>query len=85
MRVRIDKNLCAGNGLCEEYCPTVFKVDIAEGKANIIGLGEAALGKDIASVHQPNQKETWEVPKNLTQCVQNAELACPTMCIYIDQ
>ena len=27
MRVSIDKDLCTGEGVCEEICPEVFKVD----------------------------------------------------------
>lgn len=27
MKAKVDKDLCAGTGLCEEICPKVFKVN----------------------------------------------------------
>jgi ferredoxin len=33
MKAKVDENLCSGDGICEEICPEVFKMnddDIAE-------------------------------------------------------
>lgn len=27
MKVKVDKDLCSGDGICEELCPAVFKMN----------------------------------------------------------
>jgi ferredoxin len=36
MKVWIDQNLCTGDGLCEEICPDVFKLNEKTDKAEVI-------------------------------------------------
>ena len=35
MRVKIDRELCSGDGICSELCPEVFELD-DENKATVI-------------------------------------------------
>ena len=36
MKVRIDKDICSGCGLCEETCPEVFRLNEDEDIAEVI-------------------------------------------------
>ncbi len=36
MKVKIDKELCTGCGLCEETCPDIFKLNEEEDIAEVI-------------------------------------------------
>jgi len=50
MPVQIDADLCTGCGLCEETCPTVFKLDEGEGVCRVINPNPE--GEDLECAKQ---------------------------------
>lgn len=73
LEVRVDQDLCTGDGLCVQYAPEVFEFDV-DGLAYVKGEdGELRL----------NPGERVGVPSGLTLLVIDAAKECPGECIHI--
>ena len=73
LRVRVDQDLCTGDGLCVQYAPDVFEFDV-DGLAYVKGEdGELRLDAG-ASV---------DVPAGLRQAVIDSAVECPGECIHV--
>jgi ferredoxin len=71
--VRIDQELCTGDGLCVEYAPDVFEFDI-DGLAYVRGEdGELLTAPGATAV----------VPPKLLRDVLDSARKCPGECIYV--
>jgi ferredoxin len=71
--VRIDQDLCTGDGLCTQYAPDVFELDI-DGLAYVKGDNgelQAAPGSVVS------------VPERLVLRVIDSAEECPGDCIYV--
>jgi ferredoxin len=73
LRVRVDQDLCTGDGLCVQYAPEVFEFDI-DGLAYVKGEdGELRLAAG----------ETVPVPADAVARVIDSATECPGDCIYV--
>ena len=76
MRVWIDQDLCTGDGLCEEICPSVFTL-LDD------GLAYVKEGADVKS--SPGGAEGLAgVPTDMEDAVVEASEECPGECIFIE-
>ena len=71
--VRIDQDLCTGDGLCVEYSPAVFEFDI-DGLAYV---------KDAEGNLQTAAGATVAVPTPCVRDVLDAADGCPGNCIHV--
>lgn len=74
LRVRVDQELCTGDGLCVQYAPEVFEFDI-DGLAYV-------KGADGELLTDPGART--EVPAHLRLDVIDAARECPGECIYVE-
>lgn len=75
MKVWIDQDLCTGDGLCEEICPSVF---------TLLDDGLAYVKQDGAVKNSPGGAEgVAEVPSEFEDAVVEACEECPGECIFI--
>jgi ferredoxin len=73
LRVRVDQDLCTGDGLCVQYAPEVFEFDV-DGLAYVKNeSGELQLAKGV----------TVDVPAHLRLEVIDAATECPGECIHL--
>ena len=73
LRVRVDQDLCTGDGLCVQYAPEVFEFDV-DGLAYVKGAdGELQLAPG-AQV---------EVPADTAARVIDSATECPGNCIHV--
>jgi ferredoxin len=73
LKVRVDQDLCTGDGLCVQYAPEVFEFDI-DGLAYVKGEdGELRLAAG----------ETVTVPADAAARVIDSAIECPGDCIYV--
>lgn len=73
LRVSIDQDLCTGDGLCAQYAPEVFELDI-DGLAYVRdGRGELRTAPD----------SRVDVPAHLRLEVIDAARDCPGECIHV--
>jgi len=73
LRVRVDQDLCTGDGLCVQYAPDVFEFDV-DGLAYVKGAdGELQLAAGA----------TVEVPAALAAAVVDSAIECPGDCIHV--
>jgi ferredoxin len=73
LRVRVDQDLCTGDGLCVQYAPEVFEFDI-DGLAYVKDeAGELQLAKGVMV----------DVPEHLRLDVIDAAAECPGECIHL--
>jgi ferredoxin len=73
LRVRVDQDLCTGDGLCVQYAPEVFEFDV-DGLAyvkNETGEMQLAAGAMV------------DVPAHLRLEVIDAAVECPGECIHL--
>ena len=76
MKVWIDQDLCTGDGLCEEICPSVFTL-LDD------GLAYVKEGADVKS--SPGGAEGLAVvPAGMEDAVTEASEECPGECIFIE-
>jgi ferredoxin len=71
--VRVDQDLCTGDGLCVQYAPTVFEFDV-DGLAYVKGPDGALLvaaGAEVA------------VPAEVVDAVIDSATECPGDCIHV--
>ncbi|MDH6575742.1 ferredoxin [Kitasatospora sp. MAP5-34] len=74
LEVWIDQDLCTGDGICVQYAPEVFELDI-DGLAYVKESGSDELRQ------QPG--ETAPVPLTLLQDVVDSAKECPGDCIHV--
>ena len=77
MKVWIDQDLCTGDGLCEEICPSVFTL-LDDGLA-YVKQGEAVFNSPGGS------GQMADVASDLEDSVTEAAEECPGECIFIEQ
>ncbi|MFL4947103.1 ferredoxin [Streptomyces sp. MMS24-I31] len=73
LEVWIDQDLCTGDGICAQYAPEVFELDI-DGLAYVKGAGEELL--------QAREAAT-PVPLPLVTDVVDSAKECPGECIHV--
>jgi ferredoxin len=73
LRVRVDQDLCTGDGLCVQYAPEVFEFDV-DGLAYV---------KDGAGELQLAPGSRVDVPTHLRLEVVDAARECPGECIHV--
>ena len=73
LSVRIDQDLCTGDGLCVEYSPTVFEFDV-DGLAYV---------KDEVGNLQTGPGTAVAVPAACVRDVLDAADGCPGNCIHV--
>jgi ferredoxin len=73
LRVLVDQDLCTGDGLCAQYAPEVFELDI-DGLAYVKG-DDGELRTDAGS--------RVDVPSALHLEVIDAAKECPGDCIHV--
>lgn len=75
MKVWIDQDLCTGDGLCEEICPSVFTL-LDD------GLAYVKQGADV--LNSPGgASQMADVAADLEDAVTEAAEECPGECIFI--
>ncbi|MGA2209890.1 MAG: ferredoxin [Acidimicrobiales bacterium] len=75
MKVWIDQDLCTGDGLCEEICPSVFTL-LDD------GLAYVKQGADV--LNSPGgSAQMADVTADLEDAVTEAAEECPGECIFI--
>ena len=73
LRVRVDQDLCTGDGLCVQYAPDVFEFDV-DGLAYVKGPdGELRLEPGAEVV----------VPAEVAAAVIDSAIECPGECIHV--
>jgi ferredoxin len=75
VRVRVDQDLCTGDGLCAQYAPEVFEFDI-DGLAYVKDDGGNLLT-------EPGSRT--DVPAHLRLEVIDAARDCPGECIHVTE
>ena len=77
MKVWIDQDLCTGDGLCEEICPSVF---------TLLDDGLAYVKQADAVLNEPGgSAQMADVAPDLEDAVTEAAEECPGECIFIEQ
>lgn len=73
LEVWIDQDLCTGDGICAQYAPDVFELDI-DGLAYVKGSDEELRQQPGATV---------PVPLTALQDVVDSARECPGECIHV--
>ena len=73
LQVRVDQDLCTGDGLCVQYAPEVFEFDV-DGLAYV---------KDDSGELQLTPGARVDVPTHLRLDVIDAAKECPGECIHV--
>jgi ferredoxin len=73
LEVWIDQDLCTGDGICVQYAPEVFELDI-DGLAYVKSSGDELL---------QTPRATTPVPLPLLQDVVDSAKECPGDCIHV--
>ncbi len=77
MKVWIDQDLCTGDGLCEEICPSVF---------TLLDDGLAYVKQDGVALSTPGGAAALAtVSSELEDAVIEASEECPGECIFIER
>jgi len=77
MKVWIDQDLCTGDGLCEEICPSVFTL-LDDGLA-YVKIGEKVLSEPGGAAGLADVAPEFE------DAVREASEECPGECIFIER
>jgi ferredoxin len=77
MKVWIDQDLCTGDGLCEEICPSIFVMQ--EDGPSYVQEGGIIMGPPGGAEGVAN------VPVELEDAVTEAAEECPGECIFIER
>ena len=75
MKVWIDQDLCTGDGLCEELCPSVFVMHDGISFVRAVGAQPRLVGGSTDMV---------PVPEGLLDAVLDAAEECPGECIFLE-
>jgi ferredoxin len=78
LEVWIDQDLCTGDGICAQYAPEVFELDI-DGLAYV--KPPAAPGEEAELLTRP--RATAPVPLPLLREVADSARECPGDCIHV--
>lgn len=73
LQVWIDQNLCTGDGLCVQYAPEVFEIDVD---------GLAYVKDDSGELHAAPGSRV-DVPAHLCLEVIDSAKECPGECIHV--
>ena len=73
--VRVDQDLCTGDGLCVQLAPAVFEFDV-DGLAYV---------KDAAGELRTSPGDRVEVPHRCVQDVIESATGCPGECIFVER
>lgn len=73
LEVWIDQDLCTGDGICAQYAPEVFELDI-DGLAYVKSTGDELL---------QDKGATTPVPLKLLDDVRDSAKECPGDCIHV--
>jgi ferredoxin len=73
--VRVDQDLCTGDGLCVQLAPTVFEFDI-DGLAYV---------KDASGELLTEEGARTPVPARCVKDVIESATGCPGECIYVER
>ncbi|NNN02984.1 MAG: ferredoxin [Acidimicrobiaceae bacterium] len=77
MKVWIDQDLCTGDGLCEEICPSVF---------TLLDDGLAYVKSDGQAQNEPGGAQSVVVvPAEFEDAVVEASEECPGECIFVER
>jgi ferredoxin len=77
MKVWIDQDLCTGDGLCEEICPSVF---------TLLDNGLAYVKQDGVALNNPGGAQSpATVPAEFEDAVIEASEECPGECIFVER
>ncbi len=60
MKIKVDKDLCVGCGMCSDTCPYVFEVD-EDGKAGLISEAPDCDTCDVQKVSEDCPGEAIEI------------------------
>jgi ferredoxin len=75
MKVWIDQDLCTGDGLCEEICPSMF---------TLLDDGLAYVKQDGVANNSPGgAAQPADVPTEFEDAVVEASEECPGECIFV--
>ena len=75
MLVRVDQDLCTGDGLCVQLAPTVFEFDV-DGLAYVKDASGSLLTEPGARV---------PVPRSCVKDVVESAEGCPGDCIFVER
>jgi ferredoxin len=78
LEVWIDQDLCTGDGICVQYAPEIFELDI-DGLAYV--KGPAPAGEEAELLQSPGA--TVPVPLPLLRDVVDSAKECPGDCIHV--
>lgn len=76
MKVWIDQDLCTGDGLCEEICPSVFTLQDD-------GLAYVRQGDEVFNAPGGSQQLADVAPDQENAVVEASE-ECPGECIFVE-
>ncbi|MDA8385622.1 MAG: ferredoxin [Actinomycetota bacterium] len=76
MKVWIDQDLCTGDGLCEEICPSVFTLQDD-------GLAYVKESSDVFN-NPGGSAQMAVVPAEFEDAVIEASEECPGECIFVE-
>jgi ferredoxin len=75
MNVWVDQDLCTGDGLCEELCPSVFAMRDGISYVRAVGAEPRMVG---------GSGDMVTIPPDLLDAVLDAAEECPGECIFIE-
>ena len=78
MKTWIDQDLCTGDGLCEEICPSIFYGH----DDGLFYVKEAGSDRPKQPTHEMAQ--AVQVPDDLVEAVIEAAEECPGECIFVE-
>jgi ferredoxin len=82
MKVWIDQDLCTGDGLCTEICPSVFEMN-DDGLAYVKAIGQTALCDENGVPVNKGAEGAVSFEAELEDSVKEAADECPGECIFI--
>ena len=83
MKVWIDQDLCTGDGLCCEICPSVFEMH-DDGLAYVKEPTWTSILGDDAKPRYAGSTGLADVSDDLADAVRDAADECPGECIFIE-
>jgi ferredoxin len=75
VKVWIDQDLCTGDGLCEELCPSMFVMRDGISFVREVGAQPRLVG---------GSTDVVPVPVDLLDAVLDAAEECPGECIFVE-
>ena len=75
MKVWVDQDVCTGDGLCEESCPSMFHLRDDVSYVSIPGFQPSFRG---------GPSDVVEIPAEMLDAVLDAAEDCPGECIFIE-